>query len=131
MYKLMTLVRRKPGTTHEQFKDYYENIHSRMGDKYLPPYCKKYMRHYITPARHQMHLDQPAHPQFDCAVELWFDSEEDCRKFEASVTDPAIVKEIVVDEEAFIDRANSFRFIMEDSLSWGPPDPGKVLAKRA
>jgi hypothetical protein len=131
MYKLMVFVRRRAGMTHEEFKVYYDNIHSKMGDEYLPPYCKKYLRHYITPAPHQMKLDRPPHPEFDCVVELWFDSEADCHKFESSVTDPELVKAIVADEEAFMDRRYTFRYVMEDSLSWGPPDPGKVLAKRA
>ena len=129
MYKLMTLLRRKQGTTHEQFKAYYENVHSKMGDKYLPPYCKKYLRHYLTPIAPQMKAGQPPHPDFDAVVELWFDTEADCKAFEASVSAPELVKEIIADEDMFVDRSLIFRYRVEDHLSWGPPDPGKPSPK--
>jgi uncharacterized protein (TIGR02118 family) len=130
MHKLIAFVRRKPGTTKQQFKDYYENYHSKLGEKFLPPLCKKYLRRYIEAVRHPMKTDQPPHPEFDCLVEFWFDSEADCRAFEASVSDPETMKYIVADEEKFVDRPNTFRFIVEDHLGWGPPEPGKALVRR-
>jgi hypothetical protein len=41
--------------------------------------------------------------------------------------DPETFAEIVKDEEAFVDRPNTFRYIVHDHLEWGPPDPGKPL----
>lgn len=126
MYKLMSFVKRKPGITKQQFKDYYENVHSKLGEKYLPPRCIKYLRRYIEPVRHPMKSEQPPHPDFDCVVEFWFESEEDCKAFEASVMDSETFDLIVKDEEQFVDRPNTFRFVVEDHLGWGPPEPGKA-----
>lgn len=130
MHKLISFVRRKPGISKQEFKDYYENHHSKLGEEFLPPYCVKYLRRYIEPIRHPMKTDQPPHPEFDCLVEFWFESEADCRAFEASVSDPEKTKHIVADEENFVDRANSFRFLVEDHLGWGPAEPGKPFAPR-
>ena len=40
------------------------------------------------------------------------------------------VKDIVADEEAFVDRPNTFRWLLDDHFSWGPKEPGKVLVPR-
>jgi EthD domain len=120
MYKLVTLVKRKAGTSKEQFKDYYETHHSKLGEKYLPPYCKKYLRRYLQPVAHPMKAGQLAGPDFDCLVELWFDTAADCKAFEASVSAPELVKMIVEDEEQFLDRTQTFRYLVDDHLSFGP-----------
>jgi len=57
---VLAFLTRKKGTTKEQFMDYYENVHSKMGWKYLPPNGTRYERRYITPVRHPMKTDQPA-----------------------------------------------------------------------
>jgi hypothetical protein len=122
VYKLITLVKRKPGMSKQQFKDYYENHHSKLGEKYLPPYCKKYLRRYLEWVPHPMKAGQLPGPAYDCLVELWFDTEADCRAFEASVTAPELVKMIIEDEEQFLDRPQTFRYLVEDQdhLSFGP-----------
>jgi hypothetical protein len=131
MHKLISFVRRKAGTSHAEFKDYYERYHSKLGIEFLPPLCKKYLRRYITPIRHPMKTDQPPHPEFDCLVEFWFEDEAACRQFEASVSDPARTRYIIEDEEKFVDRANTFRFVVEDHLEWGPPEQEVPMPKPA
>jgi hypothetical protein len=54
VYKLITLVKRKPGMSKQRFKDYYENHHSKLGEKYLPPFCKKYLHRYLESVPHPM-----------------------------------------------------------------------------
>jgi hypothetical protein len=58
---------------------------------------------------------------------LWFESEAACRDFEATVSDPEKTKFIIEDEEKFVDRENTFRFVLDDHLGWGPPDPGAPM----
>ena len=127
MYKLISFVRRKPGITKQEFRNYYEEHHSKLGAMFLPPYCIKYLRRYIEPIRHSMKSNQPPHPEFDCLVELWFESETACRDFEATVSDPEKTKFIIEDEEKFVDRENTFRFVLDDHLGWGPPEPGAPM----
>ena len=118
MYKLLALVKRKSGITKEQFKEYYENHHAKLGEKYLPPYCRKYLRRYLHWVPHPMKPSQKPGPDFDCLVEFWFDTEADCKAFEASVSSPELVKLIIEDEERFVDRSNSFRYIVEEHSSF-------------
>mgnify|MGYP000125412860 CR=1 FL=1 len=35
MYKIMWLLKRKPGTTHEHFRQHYESSHAVLGQKYF------------------------------------------------------------------------------------------------
>jgi EthD domain len=121
MYKIVSLVKRKAGTTHQQFKDYYETTHCKFGDKYLPPYCTKYLRRYVDPLGHPI-TGTPAGSDFDCITEMWFASEADYKAFTASVAKPEIAKEVVADEEKFVDRAGTRRYLVEEEqLAWGPP----------
>lgn len=120
MYKLIALVKRKPGISKQEFKDYYENHHSKLGEKYLPPHCKKYLRRYLEWIPHPMKAGHLCAPDYDCLVELWFDTAADYKAFEASVSSPELVELIVHDEEQFLDRPQTFRYLVEEHLSFGP-----------
>jgi hypothetical protein len=122
VFKLMALVKRKPGLTHEEFKAYYEAKHVKFGEKHLPPYCLKYSRRYMTPIDSPMKLGQAPRPEFDCMVEFWFADEAQYKAFEASVANsgPENIKAIVEDEENFVDRPNTHRWVIEEHVSWEP-----------
>ena len=120
MYKLISIVKRKPGITKQEFKEYYENHHKKLGEQYLPPFCKKYLRRYLEAIPSPMKPGQAPGPDIDCMVEFWFESVADYRAFEASVSSPERIKLITADEERFVDRANTFRYTVEDYLSFGP-----------
>jgi hypothetical protein len=116
MYKYVALVKRKPGTTKQQFRDYYENIHSKLGEKYFPPYAVKYQRRYLEAIPSPLKPNQAAGPDYDCVAEFWFKDEANYRAFEASIANaPAEERAaIVADEEAFIDRAATYRYLIWD-----------------
>jgi hypothetical protein len=122
MYKLIALVKRKPGTTHEQFVDYYETSHVKFGEKYLLPDCTKYARRYITPIVSPMKPDNDTGPDFDCQVEFWFQDEAAYKRFEARVAGlpEADRQAIVQDEENFVDRDKTFRYLVDERVSWQP-----------
>ena len=48
MYKIMWLLKRKPGTTHEHFRHHYETSHSVLGQKYFGHLILSYQRNYLT-----------------------------------------------------------------------------------
>jgi hypothetical protein len=127
VFKLIALVRRKPGISKEEFKAYYETHHSKLGEKHLPPYCIKYMRRYMEPIASPMKPGQAPGPDYDCMVEFWFPDEAQYRAFEASVAAKAEdVKLIVEDEEKFVDRMSTYRYTVEERVSWEPdPAPAK------
>jgi uncharacterized protein (TIGR02118 family) len=110
MVKLIFLFKRKPGTTLQQFRDYYEQRHAPFAVKLLP-YFKSYTRNYI---RH----DQDYRPsgigrpvEFDVVTELTFESAGDYERMRQALTDPAIHGQIVRDEENFMDRSPEGRMM--------------------
>lgn len=122
MYKLISLTTRKEGLTHKEFRDYYEDHHTKLGEKFLLPYCVKYARHYLQPIVSATKKDQPPGPPYDCLVEFWFEDEAGYRAFEESVSGSADVALIVADELNFVDRAKSYRYLIrEEHISWEPP----------
>ena len=46
MFKTVCLLKRRPGMSLEEFKDYYENYHSKIGEKVLPDGVH-YVRRYV------------------------------------------------------------------------------------
>lgn len=98
MYKIVVLTKRKPGTTKEHYKNYYETKHAKFGDEYLPPHCIKYIRRYLTPLASPMKAGQGTAPDYDAIVELWFENEEGYKAFEANVKANADHAAIVQDE---------------------------------
>jgi hypothetical protein len=123
VYKYVALVKRKPGTTKEQFRDYYESTHSKLGEKYFPPYAIKYQRRYLEPMPSPLKPGQAAGPDYDCIAEFWFPDEANYRAFEASVAQAPEHERaaIIADEEAFVDRANTHRYlVIEEGTSFEP-----------
>lgn len=122
MYKLISLTTRKEGLTHEEFRDYYENHHVKLGYEFLQPHCVKYARHYLNPVIAATKKDHPPGPAYDCMVEFWFENEAGYRAFEAKVSNAKDTAYIVEDELKFVDRAKSYRYlIVDEQISWEPP----------
>ena len=48
MFKVIWLLRRKPGITIEQFRAHYENSHARLAQKYFGDLLLSYKRNYET-----------------------------------------------------------------------------------
>ena len=49
MFKMIGLLKRRPGMSSGEFRAYYESTHRRIGEKYLRKYACNYMRRYLTP----------------------------------------------------------------------------------
>lgn len=104
MFKVVMLMKRRPGMTPEAFKDYYETTHARIGERVLPT-AERYFRRFLTP------LGPPAEgpvlePVADVITEIWF---KDRATYEATMlklAEPATVAEIVADERNLFDRTS-------------------------
>jgi uncharacterized protein (TIGR02118 family) len=110
MVKLIFLFRRKSGTTFQQFREYYEHNHVPLAGRLLP-YFKSYKRNYI---RH----DQDYRPSgtgrkidFDVITELTFASASEYERMRQALSDPAVLGQIVRDEENFMDRSEEGRMM--------------------
>lgn len=119
MIKLTMLIRRKPGMTREQFREYYEARHIPLAEAHTP-YLTGYKRNFI--------VDQFAgEDQFDCITEFWFDVEGDYAQMRGKLFPPDVAQMMADDEENFIDRSRSQLFLIEENVS--PPE--NLLGNRA
>ena len=118
MYKLLFILKRRPGMSHEEFVDYYQNIHSKFVSKACPD-AKRYFRKYLKPlAANSSPYDKAAPPSseqaYDAVMELWFDSKE---QFEASpgMNDPELLRVVMEDERKLFDFGEGvLRFTYEE-----------------
>jgi hypothetical protein len=116
MKKLILLVKRKPGLTAEQFREYYEKTHTQLALKLLPGF-KSYQRNYV---RHDLtyrpaHIEaRPIEPNFDVIVEMTFETDDDYQKMARTLADPNISRQIVEDGERFMDRGSMQMFFVDE-----------------
>lgn len=105
MIKAMSLVKRKPGLTQEEFSRHYEEVHVPLALKHFP--FKRYVRNYVIKP------PDAEEPEFDCITEVWFGTTEDCQaaaKFSVSEA----YKVIAEDEERFMDRSKIVAYLVEE-----------------
>lgn len=71
MIKFISLIKRKPGVSREEFMRYYEDVHAPQGFKLFG--MKKYVRNYVVAP------SGASEPDFDCLTEFWYETVEDAR----------------------------------------------------
>lgn len=96
MIKSVSLIRRKPGLTHEAFKRHYEDVHVPLALACLPG-LRKYVRNYVVGEVFGGAAD------FDVISEFWYASAEDVKASLAFYHSPA--GQVLRDDELlFMDR---------------------------
>ena len=125
MFKVLWLLKRKPGITFEQFRDHYENSHAVLGQKYLGHLMVAYKRNYDMGNAAGAEA-RPKASGYDCITEWVM---PDARAFEESMrllADPVIGKIFHDDEEHFLER-ESVRLVRCDCRDTGPGDGSETL----
>jgi EthD domain len=122
VFKVIWLLKRKPGITFEQFRDHYEASHAVLGQTHFGHLLLAYRRNYNVPAAP---LGPEASPveraiaakrsDYDCVTEWELRDEQALAEVFELLFDPHIGKLFHDDEEHFLDR-NSVRLVMCDSL---------------
>ncbi|MDH4565172.1 EthD family reductase [Pseudomonas sp. BN414] len=107
MPKIIMLIKRKPGLTQAEFKEYYERVHAPLARRVLV-HMSDYTRNYLA-----AFPGQPE-PPFDCITELWF---EDQQSLKASLefgrsSEGAVLAE---DEVNFVDREQTKVFLATEA----------------
>ncbi len=109
MIKSIGLLRRKPGTTREQFIDHWVNIHAPMSDEI--PALRRYVLNFIV--AEPVRSDMPSlglEGGVDGIAELWFDDQEAYTRFRAS----DVAKKWLADGATFI--GSSQGFLVEEKV---------------
>lgn len=92
MFKIIVILRRKKGTTTEQFREHWKNIHGPLFKRF--PEIKNYEQYYVTDKRRD-DQDEP----IDGVAILEFDSLEKMRE---AFSRPEY-KDIPIDEKNFLE----------------------------
>jgi uncharacterized protein (TIGR02118 family) len=116
MIRLVALLSRKPGTTPEQFREYYETRHVPLIES-MNPYMSGYTRDYIRPGtgiRGNL-ADGPGEwlPGYDVVTMVSFASQEDFDKARAALGTDENRALIAADEENFLDRSAKMMFLTD------------------
>jgi hypothetical protein len=75
MLKQITLLKRRPGMNRAEFIDYYENHHSKLGERFLHR-ALRYQRRYVQPEVNPI-TGEAVELDFDVVMELWWASRAD------------------------------------------------------
>jgi hypothetical protein len=109
---LLNIFRRREGMTHEEFVDYYETVHARIGDKVLAGYATRYVRRFTTPFGREADALDP-----DVVMEIDFPDTATMDAFFASVQAPDIAAMIAEDEDKLFDRASMRVYVLDERAS--------------
>ncbi|MGO9452044.1 MAG: EthD domain-containing protein [Candidatus Binataceae bacterium] len=112
MIKLAGMLKRKQGTTSDQFHNYWKNVHAPFVQT-IPEftrYVRKYVQSHATADQTSVPGTNSA-PPFDGLAEIWFDSIADMRK---AFSEPRYMADIRPDELKFLDLPNCLNLIVEE-----------------
>ena len=105
-WKIVLLMKRKPGISMDEFRDYYENKHVPLAEPYTTA-LSHYVRRYIVPQTHPETGPVDELP-YDVITEMWFEDEAVFNGTLEYLTTTIMPDEIIEDEKKFFDRS-SFR----------------------
>ena len=112
MFKTVCLLKRRPGMSMADFKDYYETHHKRFGESYLPSGAR-FMRRYLNPVPNPM-TGEVVELDYDIITETWFASRAEWEATMAIYAEPDLAAEIAEDEEKLFDRSKINFCIVEE-----------------
>jgi hypothetical protein len=108
--KSIGLLKRRPGMSVSEFRDYYEAKHRRIGEKYLRGFASRYFRRFLEPADGR----SPNENEFDVILEIWYPDRDAFDRCRVHLSRPEVRAEIVADEEQLFDRSrNRFFSVVE------------------
>jgi hypothetical protein len=101
-YKILLFLKRRPGMTVEEFRDYYENHHAPFCKKYVSS-AKRYVRRFLDPLPDK-NTGQIEELPFDVITELWYDDEAVFRATVHHFSTSPMPEEVIEDEKKLFDR---------------------------
>ena len=109
MYRIMWLLKRKPGITHEQFREHYETSHSELGKKYVGHLMLGYHRHYDAAKEAGASFGTPLSSvtDYDCIAEWVMRDEAAFEEAMRIMAEPDILAIFQEDETHFLDSAST------------------------
>lgn len=113
MFKTIGLLKRREGMSVEEFRDYYENNHRVIGEKYLKGNAERYMRRFLSPYPNPL-TGEEVEPEYDVVMEIWYADEAAWQATGEALTTPEAAAEIAADEEMLFDRSRNRFFLVDE-----------------
>lgn len=101
-WKILLFMKRKPGLSVEEFRDYYENHHVPLALEYSAA-VSRYTRRYLDP-RPNPDTGESGELPYDVVTELWFEDEAMWQGTVKYLETSVMPEEIVLDELNLFDR---------------------------
>jgi uncharacterized protein (TIGR02118 family) len=108
MVKLITIVKRKPGITRDEFIHHWKHVHARlaMKDKSFWSRVRKYVQNYVTSTDGER-------AAWDGVVELWFDNQAE---LDAAFAGQETKEGLIADLDNFIDHTSIISVVTEENI---------------
>lgn len=104
MVKLLMMLKKNEALTTEQFRKHYEDVHARIGAKYLKGRAVRYVRRFLDPIPDRVTGAVPE-TDYDVITEIWFADEEGFKAALARLSQPDASAEITADERILFERS--------------------------
>jgi EthD domain len=131
VFKLVCMMKRKPGMSRQEFRDYYETHHAPMGDVAMAT-AKRYVRRYLQPLSElewdeglknaMLNIGGPGvlgtdGAEFDVVTEAWFEDRAAFEQAFRAMGKPDFLANALADEANFLDMTCSRMFTVEERES--------------
>ena len=120
MFKVLWLLKRKPGVSFEHFREHYENCHSVLGQNYFGHFFLDYRRHYdrALEAGGKGGIAGLPPSGYDCIAEWVLHDEQAFKDCMELIADPVIGKIFRDDELNFLD-SSATKAVLADCRDTG------------
>lgn len=117
MVKTIAFLKRHPNMSPEEFRRYYEEVHVKIGEKYLGPYVSRYLRRYLQPLLPDPDAIASSADDYDVVTEMWYPDQASFQLAVESLSAPEAAAEILADEEKLFDRARTRFYVVDEQES--------------
>ncbi len=114
--KIIIGLKRRPGMSVEEFRDYYENVHTKVAGKYTQPGMIHYARRYLDPLPH-LDTKEVHEPEFDVITELWYDDPKAAAGLIWMVSEGKLPADVFEDEHNVFDRRKTRYFMTTECVT--------------
>lgn len=104
VYKILLFLKRRPGMSVEDFRNYYENHHVPLSLKYASG-MMRYVRRYLEP-HPRPETGDGSDVGYDVITELWFDDEKVFRATLKYLSTAVMPEDVIEDEKRLFDRTS-------------------------
>lgn len=113
MIKLVFLLKRRPDLSMAEFIDYYEQVHSKLGEALFTGVADRYVRRYLTPVPAEPGAPVEEKP-YDAIMEIWFADEAKFGAAMAAAGAPEALAARIADEHKLFDVSKIRAFTVDE-----------------